>query len=96
MQNSQHSTQNSQTQHEDTQVDDNSKQYYDIEKLLRRRKFNGEHQFLVKWVGFKEKTWEPEHYIPTNLVRHFLATKTQKGTRRKRVNRHSCFQEATP
>ncbi|VDI72787.1 Hypothetical predicted protein [Mytilus galloprovincialis] len=73
--------QNSQTdiQDSDEPVEDNSKQFYDIEKLLQRRKYKGEPQFLVKWVGFKEKTWEPEQNLPIQLVRQFLATKTQGG-----------------
>ncbi|CAG2216313.1 unnamed protein product [Mytilus edulis] len=82
-------SQNSQTdiQDSDEPVEDNSKQFYDIEKLLQRRKYKGEPQFLVKWVGFKEKTWEPEQNLPIQLVRQFLATKTQGGKRRKR-----CFE----
>ncbi|CAG2216296.1 unnamed protein product [Mytilus edulis] len=48
-----------------------------LKKLLQCRKYKGEPQFLVKWVGFKEKTWEPEQNLPIQLVRQFLATKTQ-------------------
>lgn len=96
--NVQDSTQNTNVdrESEESQADQNSKQFYDVEKLLRVRKINGEYQFLVEWVGFKEKTWEPEHYIPTYLIRKFIATKTHKGTRRKRFHRKSCLQKASP
>lgn len=74
-----------------SQFDDNSKQYYEVEKLLKSRRLNGQLQFLIKWQGFKEKTWEPDHHLPTQMVRQFLSTKTQKGTRLKR-KRKTLFQ----
>lgn len=34
---------------------------YQVEKILKQRQLNGEHQFLIKWLGFShsQNTWEP-------------------------------------
>ena len=34
---------------------------YQVEKILKQRRLNGEHQFLIKWLGFphSQNTWEP-------------------------------------
>ncbi|CAC5426199.1 Retrovirus-related Pol polyprotein from transposon 297 [Mytilus coruscus] len=73
----------------DEPVDDGSKQFYDVEKLVQSKKVNNEQQFLVKWVGYREKTWEPEQNLPIQMVRQYLATKTQKGTRRRKRKRNN-------
>ncbi|CAG2256467.1 unnamed protein product [Mytilus edulis] len=51
--------QNADSSDSDEPIDDGSKQFYDVEKLVQSKKINGEQQFLVKWVGYREKTWEP-------------------------------------
>ena len=34
---------------------------YQVEKILKQRQLNGEHHFLIKWLGFShsQNTWEP-------------------------------------
>lgn len=38
-----------------------SQDYYNIEKILDRRRVNGKFEYLIKWEGFptKDSTWEP-------------------------------------
>ena len=68
---------------------------YLISKILKARKVNGKPQYYIRWAGYTQKTWEPEENIPTNLIRHFYATKTQKGTRRKRPLRKSVLKSSS-
>ena len=41
---------------------------YTVEKLLKQRFKDGEHQFLVKWLSFSssQNTWEPTRNIFNN------------------------------
>ena len=36
-------------------------EYYDVEKILDRRKINGKYEYKIKWEGYPidESTWEP-------------------------------------
>ena len=36
---------------------------YLIEKVIETKKINGKKMALVKWLGYKEPTWEPEKSI---------------------------------
>ncbi|XP_033106553.1 uncharacterized protein LOC117108587 [Anneissia japonica] len=40
---------------------------YDVEDILKKRKRKGRVEYLVKWTGFEECTWEPYKNIPVNL-----------------------------
>ncbi|XP_033103321.1 probable chromo domain-containing protein LHP1 isoform X1 [Anneissia japonica] len=40
---------------------------YEVEEVLKKRKYKGKIQYLVKWAGFAECTWEPCKNIPQNL-----------------------------
>ena len=53
-----------------TPVPDN---VYQVEKLLKQRMKDGEHQFLVKWLGFpsSQNSWEPADNI---LDKRLIAT----------------------
>ncbi|XP_066300446.1 uncharacterized protein [Branchiostoma lanceolatum] len=44
------------------------KQFY-VEKLLKKRTFNGQVEYLVKWQGYasKKATWEPDYHIPKDI-----------------------------
>jgi hypothetical protein len=33
--------------------------YYEVEKILDEKKVRGKYEYLVKWKGFAEPTWEP-------------------------------------
>ncbi|XP_071119909.1 uncharacterized protein [Mytilus edulis] len=65
---------------------------YEISRIIKSRKNQGKPEFLIKWAGYTEKTWEPEEHIPTEIVRQFYATRTQKGTRRRRPVKNPFFQ----
>ena len=36
---------------------------YLVEKILSHRKDRQRLKNLVKWIGYPEATWEPEHYL---------------------------------
>ncbi len=40
---------------------ENSREEYEVEKILDRKHENGENYYLVKWIGYdsSENTWEP-------------------------------------
>ena len=42
-------------------------------------------QFLVKWQGYDELTWEPERHLPRDLVASFLARRKQPPRRTART-----------
>ncbi|CAG2209499.1 unnamed protein product [Mytilus edulis] len=65
---------------------------YEISRIIKSRKNQGKPEFLIKWAGYTEKTWEPEEHIPTEIVRQFYATRTQKDTRRRRPVKNPFFQ----
>ena len=46
-------------------TDQSAQDVYQVEKILRQRRLNGEHQFLIKWLGFphSQNTWEPASNI---------------------------------
>ena len=46
-------------------TDQSAQDVYQVEKILRQRHLNGEHQFLMKWLGFphSQNTWEPASNI---------------------------------
>lgn len=59
-------------------------QYYEIEKLLGKKQMNGKTYFKVKWVGYRETTWEPREEIPPLPLQNYNKTYTKAGKRRKR------------
>lgn len=52
-------------------TDDNEPFYY-VEKIIDKRKKNGKTEFLVKWEGYEDPTWEPERNIPSHIIEEFL------------------------
>lgn len=44
---------------------------YDVEKIIGHRRGPSGEDFLVKWVGYRETTWEPKSNIPSALIRDF-------------------------
>jgi len=54
----QEEVQDDQLQQEDNKVEEEEE--YKVEKILDHRKKNKENQYLVKWVGYEEPTWERE------------------------------------
>jgi Chromo (CHRromatin Organisation MOdifier) domain len=45
---------------------------YEVEALLDDRQ---DRQFLVSWVGFSQRTWEPEDVLPVTLVKRYRENK---------------------
>lgn len=84
-------TQGDDTAMPETHSGTDSNDIYFIDQLLRMRTKDKEKQYLVKWQGYSERTWEPASNIPSEIIREFHIQKTQKGKKRKR-KRQSCFQ----
>lgn len=62
----------------------NPEEYFEIEKLLRKKRQNGKQLFLLKWKDVSTNTLEPEENISKSALRQFYTTHTKKGKRRKR------------
>lgn len=45
---------------------------------------NGKTYVNVKWVGYRETTWESQEQIPPLPLQNFYKTHTKAGKRRKR------------
>lgn len=60
------------------------------EKLLAKRRRNGQNFYRVKWVGYKKTTWIPENDIGEGLLVEFHNKFTKDGKSRKR-KKTSCF-----
>ena len=73
------------------QTQDVSDKTYFVDKLLRYKFVKGKKLFRVKWLGYGERTWEPEENLPPCLVRKFHITKTQQGSARKKKTKLTCF-----
>ena len=54
-------------------VDDDGGLAYDVERIVKRR-YQGSTksiQYLVKWVGYDNTTWEPERNISDDLIKEY-------------------------
>ena len=51
---------------------------YLVDNLCDVRVLNGIKQYLVKWEGYDEMTWEPEDNINSDLIRNFLLSQQIK------------------
>ena len=46
---------------------------YGVEKVLRAQSFRGKRFVCVKWIGYKETTWEPrENLVLTDAFKRFI------------------------
>lgn len=59
-------------------------EYYELEKLKAKKQINGKTYFKVKWVGYRETSWEPQEEIPPLPLQNYYKTHTKAGKRRKR------------
>ena len=58
-------------------------QRYIVEKILSHRRRRGKLQYLVKWIGYNDATWEPEHFLKNEAGRDLEPLK-----RYKEINPH--------
>lgn len=65
-----------------TQPDD--QEYYEAEKLLNTRVRNQKREYLVKWVGDDQPSWQPHENITQALKQEYLVKHTRHGKRRKK------------
>ena len=51
-----------------TGTDESESDVYEVERILRRRRRKGGYQYLVKWTGYEQCTWEPRKnlFFPLN------------------------------
>lgn len=49
--------------HDSIQSDSDEEEEYQIESIQDQRKVRGRQQYLVKWAGYDDPTWEPAEYL---------------------------------
>ena len=79
----------------DPRFEDASEVEYVIDKLLDHRVVNEEHQFLVKWFGYANPTWEPEASLPPALVSRFVKRRS-RGPQRTAARRRRRWDDRPP
>jgi hypothetical protein len=52
-------------------IEVDEEQYWEVEEVLDSRRYRNRLQYLVRWVGYSEPTWEPPEHLSTSpdLVR---------------------------
>ena len=51
-------------------------EHWEVERIINHRKRNGEMQYLTKWKGFDETTWEPEsNFDTTEIIEEYWAAR---------------------
>ena len=50
-----------------------NQQVYEVEAILKRRERAGKSQYLIKWKGFDQNSWEPERNIDKQAVKEYDA-----------------------
>lgn len=73
--------------------DDDESQMYDVDKIIkhRARRTSGSrkrgYQYLVRWEGYEEETWEPESSFPRGspvLAAYWQSTRSGRSSARQR------------
>lgn len=57
---------------------------YFVERIISAKRVKGKPMYLIKWRGYKEKTWEPLDNLPSWMVQEYHVTHTVQGKPRKR------------
>jgi hypothetical protein len=57
---------------------------YEVECLQAKRSKGGKCQYLVKWVGWKEATWEPSEHVNDQCIAEFTAERAQPAHKKQR------------
>ena len=67
-----------------------SETFYNVEKILDRKKINGQYEYKIKWEGYpmNESTWEPMKNLETvkELVEEY--NRTHPITEKKGLLKH--------
>ena len=58
--------------------------YHEVDKLLKVRRIGGQTQYLVKWKGNYQSSWEPDDYITENPQTRISYPKDEDGTETKK------------
>lgn len=83
---------NVQENHNQNENDELNDDYqFEAEKLVAKKRQNGQNFYRVKWVGYKKTTWIPEKDIGEGLLVDFHNKHTKDGKIRKRKHM-TCFQ----
>jgi hypothetical protein len=51
----------------------NENEWYEVEKVLERRKRSGRNEFLVQWKGTEETSWVKRQDLTPAAIRQFYA-----------------------
>lgn len=56
------------------------RQHFDLESIEKARTVKRQREFLVKWLGYRERTWEPEENLAGSfdVLQRFLRTKRMR------------------
>ena len=62
---------------EESSEEEEEEELFPVEKILRSKtvKKTGQVQYLVKWVGYDQPTWDLGTYIPKVILEDFLKSK---------------------
>jgi hypothetical protein len=72
---------------ENMEIDDDTKQEYEVEKILNHKRVSGKPYYLVKWKGYdtSENTWEPIKNLTGchQLIQQYCSKGNQSSPRRR-------------
>ena len=68
------------------EVEDDGEERYEVTRVEDMRERDGQRQFLVKWKGYRERTWEKESYLvgAEDRVRKFFEKKRKREREKKK------------
>ena len=55
-----------------------------VQRLVCSKIIKKVRHYKVKWQGYRQCTWEPEHNLPDHLIQEFHINKTVSGKKRKK------------
>ena len=64
------------TSEEEEEEDDDEAEIYEVEEILGRRGWGAGIEYLVKWKGYDEKSWEPKRHLNCDSLLDAFRQKT--------------------
>jgi hypothetical protein len=61
----------------------NEDEWYEIEKVLKRRKHSGKDEFLVQWKGTDETSWVKRQNLTPAAIQQFYAEHRRRRRHRR-------------